>query len=564
MRPTYTIGGIAASALAICVLGGCAARKLPAEDPAVPSGPAPQAVIHLLAAKRAERNDDDLSALVHWQSAVAEDQTAPSLRLGLARAINGVGGDSAAVSAAMASLALDSTYADAHRFLAELHEEQERFRLAVPHREAALRISRDESDAWSLIHLYRAVGRPADAQRTLKRLAREDADSPYDMLRWATIARRMKLATSADTLYRIVLERWPDLERGAVEYGEFLDEADRADEAIAVYTNGLERHPDSHDLLERLAWLHTGRGKWALADSAMVRVTPYGEHELTQRRAWLSLMLKRGQHEIVASHIERLLLRFPDESAFHVLLGQAYIAQQRFPEAAVAFEQAARRDSTVEALTGLLLAYLQSGAPSHAERAGRDAVERYPGDTRLRYLFGIALRSRSKWEESAGVFASLLADDADNTTWMFNYASSLERAGRYDEAVPVFRRLISRDSQNAVALNYLGYMFAERGIHLAEAHRMIARAVALEPENSAYLDSMGWVLYQQGKPLEGRRYLLRAAELDPTSALIFEHLGDVNHTLGEDGLALAAWIEALRLEPTNEQVRAKVNALPRD
>jgi tetratricopeptide (TPR) repeat protein len=159
-------------------------------------------------------------------------------------------------------------------------------------------------------------------------------------------------------------------------------------------------------------------------------------------------------------------------------------------------------------------------------------------------------------------FARLIEADGTNTLWMFNWASSLERAGRFDESVSVFRRLLALDANNAMGLNYLGYMFAERGIHLDEALDMISRAVALEPENSSFLDSMGCVLFQLGRHEEAKRYLEDAIRIDDSSALMHAHLGDINVALGEYAAARFAYERALELEPRNAQVREKIERLP--
>ncbi len=89
--------------------------------------------------------------------------------------------------------------------------------------------------------------------------------------------------------------------------------------------------------------------------------------------------------------------------------------------------------------------------------------------------------------------------------------------GRFDQAVAEFRRVIVLDPKHAEAYNYVGYMFAEKGVRLDEAERLIQKALELEPENGYYIDSLGWAYYQQGRysatpcASSGARWSSRAA-----------------------------------------------------
>ena len=93
-----------------------------------------------------------------------------------------------------------------------------------------------------------------------------------------------------------------------------------------------------------------------------------------------------------------------------------------------------------------------------------------------------------------------------------------------------FQRLLTLDPENALALNYLGYMLADRGIRLAEAETLIARALKSEPENGAYLDSMGWVYYRQGRFSKAMEYIDRAVAVEEKR---FEELKKTLPDMGE-------------------------------
>ena len=112
---------------------------------------------------------------------------------------------------------------------------------------------------------------------------------------------------------------------------------------------------------------------------------------------------------------------------------------------------------------------------------------------------------------------------------------------QYDDAEKAFRKALELQKDDPAVMNYLGYMFADRGIHLDEAESLIQKAVQSDPTNGAYLDSLGWVLFRKGKSSEAREWLEKAVALpdgvdDPA---VWDHLGDVQIKLDQPAKAKA-------------------------
>ncbi len=119
----------------------------------------------------------------------------------------------------------------------------------------------------------------------------------------------------------------------------------------------------------------------------------------------------------------------------------------------------------------------------------------------------------------------------------FRLAAAYESAGRVAEAERVFRALVARDPLHANALNYLGYMLANRGLRLTEALSLIDRALAADPGNPAFLDSRGWALLKLGRAADAEAPLRTAAEALRSSSVIQSHYADVLSALGKRGEA---------------------------
>jgi len=142
----------------------------------------------------------------------------------------------------------------------------------------------------------------------------------------------------------------------------------------------------------------------------------------------------------------------------------------------------------------------------------------------------------------------------------FRLASSLERSGDFSGAEDAFRALLKDRPNDAAAQNYLGYMWADKGIRLEEAQALIAKAVAREPRNAAYLDSLGWTYFRMGKLETAEHNLLEAHRREPDDPTIEEHLGDLQARLGNTEKAIAHWERALTLKPDEpDKIRQKVS-----
>jgi tetratricopeptide (TPR) repeat protein len=132
-----------------------------------------------------------------------------------------------------------------------------------------------------------------------------------------------------------------------------------------------------------------------------------------------------------------------------------------------------------------------------------------------------------------------------DTTISFELGAVLDKQKRFADAESAFRQVLSKDPEHAPALNYLGYMLAERGERLDESVDFLKKALAIEPDNGSYLDSLGWAYYKADKLDLAVINLERAAEQLQTNSVIQDHYGDVLFKLSRYDDAIAAWNRAI-------------------
>jgi Flp pilus assembly protein TadD len=179
----------------------------------------------------------------------------------------------------------------------------------------------------------------------------------------------------------------------------------------------------------------------------------------------------------------------------------------------------------------------------------------------------LILRATSDLDENRFLEAEkslrkVVAKDPKNAQAYFYLGATMDKAGKFDEAMEAMKKAIELDPSNPEPFNYVGYSYAEKGIRLQEAERLIRAAVRLEPENPFYKDSLAWALHQQGKtdkaiPMqeEAIRALKKVRKDD---AVMFEHLGDMYQKTGRDADAKAQWEKAVGFDPSLATVRTKL------
>jgi len=131
----------------------------------------------------------------------------------------------------------------------------------------------------------------------------------------------------------------------------------------------------------------------------------------------------------------------------------------------------------------------------------------------------------------------------------FLLGSIYERQKKYDLAEEQFKKVLAADPMNASAANYLGYMLADRGVRLEESVKYIQKALQLEPNNGAYLDSLGWAYYKMNRCDLAAPHLEKAARLMSDDPTIREHLGYLYLRMGKDTQAEQEWERALEEWP---------------
>jgi len=170
------------------------------------------------------------------------------------------------------------------------------------------------------------------------------------------------------------------------------------------------------------------------------------------------------------------------------------------------------------------------------------------------------LREEKQYDQAMDIYNRALAEMPHDTALLYGRAMLAEKMNRLDILEQDLRNILLREPDNARVLNALGYTLADRTQRYQEALGYIKRALELNPQDAATLDSIGWVQYRLGNMQEAVEHLQNAYKLD-ANAEIAAHLGEVLWVRGEREAALKIWGEALKSEPQDEILRGTMKRL---
>ena len=368
----------------------------------------------------------------------------------------------------------------------------------------------------------------------------------------------------ARTAFKALVEADPKDTRSQYYLAEALNDLEQYAEADKIYRRLLEKTPGDPELLASFGLNQIGQRKYdeaATAFRSLLAVPDVTDNLQMLAKTQLAFVeLQKGN---LAGAIEQAkpLLVFrdkPNGQAIGIAL-EAYRKQKNFADALTMLRPLVERfgsDPLVNARYIEML--LRSGDAERARTAAATAAKFGPKNATAA---AEAYIQNQQYDAAIAILRDLVRSKPEDLESQFALGSAYERGGDRKHAEEVFLQLLDKHPEHAATLNYLGYMWAESGVNLDRAADMLTRAVQQEPRNGAYIDSLGWVYFRQGKLELAEKYLTDATHLLPRDATVHEHLGDVFAKRGEYHRALDLYREALTLEPEAKdeaQLRLKI------
>ncbi|HEV3482436.1 MAG TPA: tetratricopeptide repeat protein [Candidatus Acidoferrales bacterium] len=463
-------------------------------------------------------------------------------------------------------------------------------------------LQQDSDNGAALEQLSQLLIDEGRSQEAIDLLTETSKDSPspdiYDLL--GSAYSQAKDYAKAEEAYRKAVALDPDDAGHRHGLAEALMEQDKYADALEQYKKLVELEPGTSENHLRLAQLYRRLGQFDKAQSSLERAKQLapGSLEILFNQALLDE--DQGHYDDAVKLLTDAIAGIKSQAgggssnALAILyeqLGRAYRGARNYAAALEAYAEmgklGADPQKRAEALT--IDTYRENHNIDQAIAEAKKALDADPKDpaltVTLAMLYGektetaaatqllqgllqgndsdqeiyvdiaqVQERGRkyTEAEQSAQKAEQMAHGDSGKETAWFLLGSIYERQKRFDQAEQQFRKVLEVNPDNAPVLNYYGYMLADRGIRLDEAGSLIERALKQEPNNGAYLDSLGWAYYKQNKLPEAEENLRKAIDRQGNDPTILSHLGDVYLKLGQNEqaaetfeLALAEWRKAV-------------------
>ncbi len=341
----------------------------------------------------------------------------------------------------------------------------------------------------------------------------------------------------------------------------------------ALYRKAMDLDPTSVVSLERAADHFTLSQQYAEACRLYERANTLHRQQLQTNSLGLNQKLARAlvlneQPDSAIDLLEEVVKENPTATDPRELLGELYLQQGQLVSALSHFRTALDLNpSRLEDHVRLIQLQLRLKRGDEAADTAERARKAFPDSPGLTMLLAVALGEAKRHQEAISAFEAAEREfqasrtDALDAAFYLTYGAAAERAGLLEQAATLLNKSISLDPENAAeALNYLGFMWIDRGMNLEQAGTLVRKALGLRPNHPAYLDSLGWWYYRRGDLPAAAQELRKALQKirREEAPEVYDHLGEVQEKMGNLPAAISAWEAALELDPSLDSVKEKL------
>ena len=448
-----------------------------------------------------------------------------------------------------------------------------------------------EEVVLNLARLYAESGDIEHAAKAIEAVPLADRTSKMEFALGAAYD-QLKQAKDAIAAYR----RAADLEPGDAHTLEALAQAllsdNQLDEALKQYKELADADPENAEALIHIGEIQRRQGKY---EDALATIREARKKDSTSLEAGYNeglLLDVLGRYDEAAQVYEKMVdltshangaytaEEKNNRGIFLERLGAIYHEQNKIEQAIGAYQKLIDMggETALRGFQGQVDTYRDARMYDRAIEVSRKALEADPKNREFKLMLAGELADQGNAEEGLALASGLLDNsEKDRTVWLamgqmnirlrrwkdaddalakagalttkkedriflfFVKGELAERQKHYEPAEQFFRQALELDPSNAMTLNYLGYMLADKGIRLPEALKLIRKAVELDPMNGAYLDSLGWAYFKLGQYELAEENLRQAVERDRSDPTVHDHLGDLYEKTGRIRLAAAQW-----------------------
>ena len=426
--------------------------------------------------------------------------------------------------------------------------------------ETAVRLDSSSAEyLQALAHVGHETGHADVEERALRQLVGIRDDDAEAWFQLAVMAARQGRFTEADSALDQAVDLNPDRPGADFLRGWVSESLGRDSLAIAAFQRHLAAHASDQVTRRRLVTLLARQQRFPEAYREAKRVSMANERDADALMTEADLAFSAGEVEAGRALVARLEREHADDvSLISALIGLEVREGRAADGLGIADRWASAHAGDYRGPLLQARAALLAGRNDAALARAQAALALAPDSVATLETLARVYQGQRRWALAESAWAGVARRAPGSLRFPLQVAYCREQNGDIDGAVAVARDVLSRAPDDPEAQNSLGYLLADHNRELPEAERLIARALEREPENGAFLDSMGWVHFRLGRLAQARSELERAVSLTSGDPEVCEHLGDVYKELKLTELARQLYRRSLQRDTSNARVRAKL------
>lgn len=460
-------------------------------------------------------------------------------------------------------IAIDSTEVQAYYKLAQLYESARPLKAIEIYTKLSKQLGADWSILVRITELYERLGNIEEAIHSIEGL--------------------LELDPSNQPIQKLLVE--------------YYIKGKKYDKALETIDDILMQSPDELDMYEKKAQIAIEQGKWAEASEQYYYLVSQSDVTLDFKTTISTAFFDKGLKDsalipVAKKLFERIDKDTADWSTKIHLAAIAYIQNDSAAGKTYLDSAAQLNGYKIDSWIKLCGSLFDSKQYAASEIITAEALNKFPGDFALNLVMGLTLGQNEKYIKAKpylksaveispndinalsayGFVLGQLKDvdgsilytkkaiqlDPSNVGLLGTLGSIYDGQKMYSQCDSVYEKALSLEKTNPLINNNYAYSLSERGIQLERALEMANVAVKAEPENSSYLDTIGWIYFKLGDFDLAKKNIAKSIEIGGERAVILDHLGDVNFKMGNKAEAMKLWKKALQLDNDNKEIKEKI------
>ncbi|MFQ6674526.1 MAG: tetratricopeptide repeat protein [Fidelibacterota bacterium] len=466
-------------------------------------------------------------AILEYQDALVFDPSAPAILTSLASAYLRLGKFDRAEERLKEALSYDPKYRGArellgHQYmiLGRLDQAEEQYRLLTDF------YPRESDYRYVLAEISLRKGNREEAQQQFWQIYDHDHRETRALGEAAEVARERKDFPFAFKAYELLTKSDPSNVQYWRAYSELAVVLQEFSRAISGLERLLELTRDDPRVREQLAILYYDNDDPDKAYEIFRRLRGEGHSSPAVLYYLGRIAMDKEDYDTAGKYSLELVEDHPQEVTGYTNLAIAYI----------------NLDRSLDAINILL-----------------KARDRFPENFAVNFLLGNSYSMQKNYVLAKKSLLSALTFSPESRSAKHLLATVYNRLEEWESSDKLYRELLETDEDDSQALNNYSYTLVERGINLELALQMARKAISLEPDNPAYLDTIGWIYFNMGDNEKAMKYIRKSLEIEGDNPVVLEHLGDILVTSHQREEAVNYYKKALELDPDNERLTQKVN-----